>query len=235
MDRKTEVLQIIDRAKREGRVALLEDEAKKICLEHGIPVPRFIVAKSPTDALKSARKIGYPLVCKVLSRDVLHKSEFGGVILNIRTDRELTAAYQKIMENVKKREPKARIAGVMLEEMVDSGIEVVVGMLRDVSFGPTIMFGLGGVLVEVLKDVFFRVAPLDNRDAQEMMEEIKGYEMLRGFRGTPPADMGALRKIILSVSDLAVTYPEIQQIDLNPIIIRGSHAKVADARMIVRN
>ncbi|MCX8191681.1 MAG: acetate--CoA ligase family protein [Nitrososphaerales archaeon] len=233
MERKKKVLEIIEGAIKEGRNILLEYEGKLVCMEHGIPTPRFFFAKDLNGVLNYGAVLNYPLVIKVVSPDIIHKSDVGGVELNLKDEDELHSAYQRILKNVRERVPNARILGVLVEEMVPSGIEVVVGMLRDRSFGPTIMFGLGGIFIEVLKDVSFRVAPLSSIDAEEMINEIKGRRVLDSFRGSPPVDIDALKNVILTLSELSITYPEFLQIDLNPIIVRGKDLKVVDTRIIL--
>ncbi|MCS7385898.1 MAG: acetate--CoA ligase family protein [archaeon GB-1867-005] len=228
-----EVKIIIEKALAENRKYLLESEAKKICAAYGIPVTRFKVATSEEEAVKFARELGYPVVFKIVSPDVIHKSDVGGVILNIKDDDDAKKAYKQILENVKKHVPDARIVGVFVQEMAPQGLEVIVGAIKDPQFGPTIMFGLGGIFVEILKDVTFRIAPVTREDAEEMIKEIKGYPLLKGYRGKPPADEKAIIDIILKVSKLIVDYPQISQLDLNPIFVYEKGAKVIDARIIL--
>ncbi|MEM1525397.1 MAG: acetate--CoA ligase family protein [Nitrososphaerales archaeon] len=231
MERRAKVLEIIELAIKEGRKILLEHEAKLICIEHGISTPKFFLTKSLDEALNCGAILGYPLVMKVVSPNIIHKSDVGGVEINIKNESELYSAYQRILKNVIERVPNVKIFGILIEEMVPDGVEVALGMVRDHSFGPIIMFGLGGIFIEVLKDVSFRVAPLSSVDAEEMINEIKGRKILNGFRGKPPVDINTLKNTILTLSELSITYPEFFQIDLNPIIIRGKDLRVVDARI----
>lgn len=226
---------IIENAISEGRKKLLEHEAYALLEYYGLPVPKFSLAKSEDEARKAAEKIGYPVVLKVVSPDIIHKSDVGGVVLNIRTGDDVVRGFREIMENVKRRATEARIIGVLVQQMVPEGVEVIVGATRDPIFGPVIMFGLGGIFVEVLKDVSFRVVPLSEEDADEMIREIRGYQVLKGFRGQPPRDIAALRKIILGVARIMEENEEIKELDLNPIMsyAQGEGAAIADARILL--
>lgn len=224
---------LFEDAKREGRNFLLEPEAKAVCSEYGIPVVKSRVAKDAEDALRLADEIGYPVVLKVVSPQILHKSDVGGVVPNIRTPKELTSAYADILTSVKKHASGATIVGMLVEEMAPPSTEVIVGSTRDPQFGSVMMFGLGGIFVEVLKDVSFRVPPITRADALEMIKEIRGYRVLEGFRNHPPADVDALVDILLRVSKLLVEHQEIREIDLNPILVYHKGAKAVDARMIL--
>ena len=224
--------EIIESALNEGRNFLLEPEAKTLCSLYGIPVTRFKVAKTLEEAKRYAAELGYPVVLKVVSPDVLHKSDVGGVVTNIKTPEELEQAYNRIIENVRKHVPNARIRGVLVQEYVPPATEVIVGVAKDPQFGHVVMFGLGGIFVEVLKDVTFRVLPVSERDAYEMIREIKGYPILKGYRGSPPADIDAIVDIIMKVSKMVAEIPEIEQLDLNPILVYERGAKVIDARVI---
>ncbi len=230
MDR---VKEIFRRALNENRKYLLESEAKEVCALYGIPVTKFKVARNEEEAIKFANEIGYPVVFKIVSPDIIHKTDVGGVILNIKNDEEAVKAYKQIMDNVKKRVPNARILGVFVQEMTPEGTEVIVGAIKDPQFGPTIMFGLGGIFVEILKDVTFRIAPVTKEEAEEMIREIKGYPILKGYRGKPPCDENAVIDIILKVSKLVTDHTEINQLDLNPIFVYEKGAKVIDARIIL--
>jgi acetate---CoA ligase (ADP-forming) subunit beta len=218
---------------KEGRKALLEPEAKTICIEYGIPVTKFKVASNEKEAAKFADEIGYPVVLKIVSQDIIHKSDAGGVLVNLKTDAEVAAGYLKIIENAKRYKPDAEIAGVLIQEMAPQSTEVIVGAIKDPQFGQTIMFGLGGIFVEVLKDVNFRIAPLTTEDAEEMITELKAYPLLKGFRNTPPADIDALVAILCSTSRLVMEHPEIKELDLNPVMAYQSGAKTVDARIIL--
>ena len=226
--------ELIRRAYEEGRKHLLEPEAKAVCSEYGIPVPRFKVASSPEEAVEFAEEIGYPVVLKVVSPDVIHKSDVGGVLLNVLDADGVREGFKRILDTVKGHVPNARIIGVLVEEMAPKGItEVIVGAIKDPQFGPTLMFGLGGVFVEILKDVTFRIAPIDELEAREMVKEIKAYPILTGYRGQPPADIDTIVRILVSASKLVMDHPEVKEMDLNPIIVYEKGAKTVDARIIL--
>ncbi len=232
----SKVKEIISKALSENRSKLLEHEAYKILEEYNIPAPGYGLATTAEEAVELAEKIGYPVVLKIVSPDIVHKSDVGGVILNLNSAEEVKKAFNQIMENVKKHAPNARIAGVLVQEMVPQDVEVIVGSTRDPIFGPVVMFGLGGVFVEVLKDVSFRVVPLTERDAEEMLTEIKAKKILEGYRHIKPRDKKAIINIILGVSKIMEENPEIAELDLNPIMVfpEGQGAKVADVRIIVK-
>jgi acyl-CoA synthetase (NDP forming) len=224
---------IINQAKKEGRKALLEPEAKTICTEYGITVTKFNVAKNEKEAAAQANQIGYPIVLKIVSPDIIHKSDAGGVLVNLKTAIEVQAGYKKIIENITKYKSDAKIVGVLVQEMAPQGIEVIVGAVKDPQFGQTVMFGLGGIFVELLKDVNFRVAPLTERDAKEMITQLKAYPLLNGYRGSKPADIEALTAILCNTSKLVMDYPEIKELDLNPVMAYQKGAKTVDARIIL--
>ena len=229
------VEEIIERALSQRRKWLLEPEAKEICRQFQIPVPEFGVAVSKEEAVNLANKIGYPVVLKIISPQVIHKSDVGGVIIGLKSDVEVREAYDRIIERVRKKVPDARVEGVLVEKMYPSDVEVIVGMTKDPQFGPAIMFGLGGIFVEVLKDVSFRIVPVNEEDAREMIQEIKAYPILAGVRGKEQRDIDAIVKIILKVSELVSRYEQINQLDLNPIFVyeKGRGAVAVDARIIL--
>jgi acyl-CoA synthetase (NDP forming) len=227
------VSKIFEEARNEGRNYLLEPEAKAICMEYDIPVTKFKVARTAEEAMNYSEKIGYPTVFKIVSPDVLHKFDVGGVILNINSRREASEAYNKILENVAKVKPNAKVNGVLVQEMAPSSTEVIVGSIKDPQFGQTLMFGLGGTFVEIMKDVAFRIAPITEDDAKEMISEVKAYPILRGYRGQPPLDIDNIVKILLNTSKLVMDYPEIRELDLNPILVYEKGAKTVDARIIL--
>jgi len=224
---------IINQAKKENRTALLENEAKTICAEYGIPVNKFQLAKNEKEAAAYADQIGYPIVLKIVSPDIIHKSDAGGVMLNLKTPQEVVSAFKKIIENATKYKPDAEIVGVLVQEMAPQSTEVIVGAVKDPQFGQTIMFGLGGIFVELLKDVNFRVAPITAEDAKEMITQLKAYPLLNGYRNTPPADINALVAILCSTSHLIMNHPEIKELDLNPVMAYPKGAKTVDARIIL--
>ena len=227
------VSSIFDEARKKGRNFLLEPEAKAVCTEYGIPITAFRVAKTEEEALKFADDIGYPLVLKIVSPDVIHKSDVGGVVINLKTPEEVRRAYRKILANVRKHKADAEIIGILVQEMAPKSTEVIIGATKDPQFGPALMFGLGGVFVEILEDITFRIAPITERDAREMITEVKAYPLLKGYRGQPPADIEAIINILLNTSRLVMNHPEIKELDLNPIMVYEKGAKTVDARIIL--
>ena len=225
--------EIFRTAEAEGRKFLLEHEAKTVCKIYGIPVTELKIAKTTEEAAKFSEKIGYPTVLKILSPDVLHKFDVGGVMLNIGSPEEAKKAFNEIVENVKKHKPKAQIDGILVQEMAPSATEVIVGAIKDPQFGQTLMFGLGGTFVEIMKDVSFRVAPINEDDARQMISEVKASIILRGYRGQPPRDIEAIVKILLDTSRLVMEHPDIKELDLNPVIVYEKGAKTVDARIIL--
>jgi acyl-CoA synthetase (NDP forming) len=224
---------IISQARREGRKALLETEAKAICMEYAIPVTTFKLAKNEEEAVEFAGQIGFPVVLKIVSPDIIHKSDAGGVMVNLKSTVEVRNAYGKILENAKKYDAAARIEGVLVQEMAPQSTEVIVGAIKDPQFGQTLMFGLGGIFVEILKDVTFRIAPVTREDAHEMVTKVKAYPLLTGYRNTPQADLDAIINVLLNTSKLVMDYPEIKELDLNPIMAYEKGAKTVDARIIL--
>jgi acetyl-CoA synthetase (ADP-forming) len=231
------VKEIVERiaanARKQGRQALLEPEAKEICIAYGIPTPKFRVAQSAAEATSLAEEVTYPTVLKIVSPDILHKTEAGGVIVGLKTKEQVKDAYNQILSNVKQHDPKARVEGVLVQSMAPAGVEVIVGGLRDSTFGPTALFGLGGIFVEVLKDASFRVAPVTGLDSRQMVEEVRGYPLLRGIRGQPASDEEAITQILQATSSIMLENSQIQQLDLNPVIVYAKGAAVADARIIL--
>ena len=214
---------------------LLEPVAKEILRRYDLSCPPEKLACGPDEAAAFAADLGYPVVLKIVSPDILHKSDAGGVRLGLRDASEVKAACAEILENALQHHPAAVIAGVLVSKMdTEEGIEVIIGGLHDPTFGPVIMFGLGGIFVEVLRDVAFRVCPIDEIDADEMIREINGYQVLKGVRGRPPVDLGALKKALLQVSRLLCEHPEIAELDLNPVKLHREGLAVLDARIIVR-
>ncbi len=224
---------ILSQASIEKRKMLLEPEAKEICREYGIPVTKFELARTEAEAVKHAKKMGFPVVLKIVSPDIVHKSDVGGVMVNLSKGEDVRKGYRQILANVKKHEPKARVTGILVQEMAPSSTEVIVGSMKDPQFGPTIMFGLGGIFVEVLRDVTFRIAPLTEEEAREMITEVKAYPLLKGYRNTPPSDISAIVRILLNLSRLAIEHQEIKEVDLNPIMVYEKGAKTVDARIIL--
>jgi acetate---CoA ligase (ADP-forming) subunit beta len=224
---------IMSQACREGRKALLETEAKAICMEHQIPVTNFKLATNDAEAIAFAEQIGFPVVLKIVSPEIIHKSDAGGVIVNVKNAEEVKKAYVKILDNAKKYDAKAKIVGVLVQEMAPQSTEVIVGAIKDPQFGQTLMFGLGGIFVELLKDVTFRIAPLTRECAHEMVTKVKAYPLLTGYRNTPPTDIEAIINVLMNTSKLVMDYPEIKELDLNPIMAYKKGAKTVDARIIL--
>ena len=225
--------QILSKVVKEGRKYLLETEAKTVCMEYGIPITKFKLAKNEAETVKFAEEIGYPVVLKIVSPDIIHKSDVGGVIVNLKDAKDVRNAYKQILESIKKHKAGAKIVGVLVQEMAPSSTEVIVGAIKDPQFGPALMFGLGGIFVEVLKDVTFRVAPITVDEAREMITEVKAYPLLKGYRNQPPADIEAIVKILLNTSRLVMEHQEIKELDLNPIMVYEKGAKTVDARIIL--
>lgn len=224
---------LIKRAKTEKR-SLLETEAKKLLREYKIPVPDFKLIKSEDEIAGLAKEINFPIVMKIVSPDIIHKTDAGGVKLNIKDEKEAKLAYQGIISKAKKYNKEAKISGAIVYTMVPQGTEIIIGMMKDPHFGPVIMFGLGGIFVEVLKDISFRILPIEERDTREMITEIKGYEILKGTRGKPPRDIKAIEEVLMKVSKLTIENPEINEIDLNPVFVFNKGLHVVDARIILK-
>jgi acetyl-CoA synthetase (ADP-forming) len=202
--------EIIALAQKEGRKALLEHEAKTICKDYGLSVNKFSLAKTSSEAVEQAEKIGFPVVLKIVSQDILHKSDAGGVKVNLKTKEEVEAAFTTIIANAKKYKADARIDGILVQEMAPQGTEIIIGAVKDPQFGQTLMFGLGGIFVELLKDVTFRVAPITEQEATDMVTGVKAYPLLNGYRGSKPADVKAVVNALLCVSKLIMEHPEIK-------------------------
>ena len=220
--------QVVDQAGREDRVYLMEHEVKAILEGQEISTTRSLVARSEDEAVNLFRSIRSPVALKILSPDVIHKSDTGGVKLNLQNEDQVREAYRQIINSFRDK----TVTGISVQEMAKPGVEVIIGVTLDSTFGPVMMFGLGGVFVEILKDVSFRSIPLSEYDAEDMIEEIKGYALLKGYRGSA-ADVPALRDLLLKVSDLVMENPEIKEMDLNPVFIYPQGYKVVDARIIL--
>ena len=225
--------QIIDNARSEGRTLLTEIESKELLKQAGISVSDTRLATSRDEAISISRQLGFPVVLKIASPDITHKSDAGGVKLGLKTSRQVYKAYDDILAAISRNHPQAMIEGVSVQKMARPGVEVIIGMSKDAQFGPALMFGLGGVWVEVLKDVSFRIVPLTRRDAAEMIREIKGYSLLQGYRSQEPVDVSNLEEWLLKVSDFVEQNPEIKELDLNPIFAYSDGAIAVDARIIL--
>lgn len=216
------------------RAQLTESQSKEILKAYGIPVTREQLTTTPEEAAVAASQLGFPVVMKIESPDILHKTDAGGVKLGVGSPEEARQAFAEIVDNAHGYKPDADIRGVLVQEMLSGATEVIVGMSRDPVFGPVVMFGLGGILVEVLKDVCLRVAPLTRAEAAEMLEEIQGKKVLEGVRGRPPVDKEAIIDVIVKVSHLAADFPAIAEMDINPLLVfpQGQGAKAADALIV---
>ncbi len=236
MDTVSKVKEIIEKAKKEGRKKLLEHEAYEALRAYGLPIPKAGLATSAEEAVKLAEQIGFPVVLKIVSPDIVHKSDVGGVKVGLKSPEEVKEAYNAIISSVSEKAPNAKVTGILVQEMVPEGVEVIVGATRDPTFGPVLLFGLGGIFVEVLKDVSFRIAPVTKYDAESMLKEIKAAKILEGYRGTPPRDKEALVDIIMKLSKFMEEQESVTDVDLNPIMAfeEGKGAKIADARVLIK-
>jgi acetyl coenzyme A synthetase (ADP forming)-like protein len=230
---KASVRKLLDAVKASGRTSLTAPEGKQVCDAYGIKVPGEGVAKSAADAAKLATGMGFPVVMKIVSPDILHKTEAGGVIVGVKSADEAQKAYDQILANAKKYKADAKVDGIQVQQMLKGGQEVIVGAVTDGSFGKLVAFGLGGVLVEVLKDITFRLAPATRADALSMLDGIQAAEMLKGVRGGDAVNRDALADLIVAVSELVSDFPEISEMDLNPVFATKEGAIAADVRIVV--
>jgi len=228
------IKKLIAIARKENRTFLLEPESKQLMNEIGITTSKFKVATTIEEARKIVKELGYPLVMKIISPQIIHKTDAGGVKLNISSEEQVESNFKEIISNVKKHNKEAEIKGILIEKMEKPSTEIIVGVTRDATFGPAIMFGLGGIFVELLKDVSFRIAPITKTDALEMIHEIKALPMLQGFRGGPNVNLDLIVDILLKISKLSVDYiDDILEIDLNPIFAYDNKLLTVDARIIL--
>ncbi len=232
--KRVPVEKLFKKVRNDKRANLLETESRELLQEYGISLPEAILALNPDEAIEGAKKIGYPLAMKVVSPDIIHKSDAGGIRLGLNSDRDVKNAFRDIFKNAEKVTAKEKILGTLISPMAAPGQECIIGMVRDRQFGPVIMFGLGGIFVEVLKDVSFRVAPLATEDIEEMIREIKGYKILTGVRGEKPKDIEAIKEILARLSQIAIDNPEIQEVDLNPVIVHEKGASIVDSRVLIQ-
>jgi len=229
------IREVFERARKEGRLTLGDAEARAILEACDIPVPKTGLARTPEEAVEIAEEIGYPVAMKIASPDILHKTDIGGVKLNIQTPTDVRDTFDLLVYRATRYMPDATIWGCQVQQMVRGGREVIVGMNRDPQFGPLLMFGLGGIYVEALKDVSFRIAPISRRQAKEMVNEIRAIRLLKGIRGEPPADIEALVDVILRISQLVIQFPEIVELDINPLMVleAGRGAVSVDMRLVL--
>ena len=224
---------IFDKARKERRSILTEFESKKVLRQVGIPVVDTRLAKNLKEAVSISQRLGFPVVLKIVSPDVVHKTDSGGVKLGLRSASDVKKAYNEILQSVRKKHPRALIHGVSIQKMVRPGTEVIIGTSKDPQFGPVVMFGVGGIFVELLKDVSFRIIPVNRKDAQEMIQEIKGFPLLQGYRGKEPANIPALIEMILRISRFINENPQIKEMELNPVFAYKDKALAVDARIVL--
>ncbi len=227
--------QIIEKAKSEARALLTEVESKELLRQTGINIIETRLATTKEEAIAISQQLGFPVVLKIISPDILHKNDAGGVKLGLKTARQVGKACEEILKSTSKKYPQAKIQGIAVQKMAHPGVEVIIGISKDAQFGPVIMFGLGGIWVEVLKDASFRLVPLTRKDAAEMIREIKGYPLLTGYRGQEPVDIATLEDFLLKISDFAEHNPQVKELDLNPIFAYSDGAVAVDARVILED
>jgi acetyltransferase len=227
---------VFEQAREEGRVSIGDAEARAVLEAYGFPIPKSVLAATPEEAVAAAEEIGYPVVMKIASPDILHKTDVGGVKLNLRSAGDVRDAFDLIVYRAGRYVPGARIWGCLVQQMVTGGREVLLGMSYDPQFGPLVAFGLGGIYVEALKDVAFRVAPFGRREAEEMIREIRSYPLLEGIRGEPPADHEAMVDALLRINQLVTDFPEIVELDINPLMVfeEGRGAMAIDMRLVLQ-
>ena len=225
--------QIIEKVRREKRTALTELEAKEFIRQAGIDVVDSRLVRSRDEAVAISRELGFPVVMKIASPDISHKSDVGGVSLDLKGAAQVEKAFDDMMASIRQKHPPAMIQGASVQKMAPPGVEIIIGMHKDAQFGPVLMFGLGGILVEVLKDVAFRIVPINKRDAHEMIREIKGYPILEGYRGQEPVAVPFLEELLLKVSRFVEENTEIKELDINPLFAYRDGAVAVDARVIL--
>jgi acyl-CoA synthetase (NDP forming) len=214
-----------------NQTVLTEYESKELLKEIGIPIPQQMLATTKKETIAATEAIGYPVVLKLMAEDIIHKSDTGAVKLNLKTKDEVDKAFDALMAIKTTKEKKISIQQMAKEPIT----ELIIGMTTDAQFGPALMFGIGGILVEILEDVSFRIAPIEEYDAKEMIHEIKGFPILNGYRGKPKADLDAIVSTLMKISDLVTKHEEIFEMDLNPVFIYGKGLICVDARIILKN
>jgi 4-hydroxybutyryl-CoA synthetase (ADP-forming) len=231
--KKTEAKKVFDSVRKQKRTNLLEEEGQAVLRAYGFPLPQSILAKTAAEAVKVAKKIGFPVVMKIASPQIIHKSDAGGVKVGVASEQAVKEAFDVIIKNAKKYNKNAQIKGVLVQEMVKGGKELIIGSKQEPGFGQVIMLGMGGIYVEVLKDVTFRVAPVTNREADDMIDSIRTKKLLEGVRGEKPADKKKLSELIQRLSSLLTDFPEIKELDMNPVLVmeQGKGCKVLDVRI----
>ena len=224
---------VLDQVRAEGRTVLTALEGKQVCEAYGIPVPKEGLATSASEAARLAQEIGYPVVLKIASTDILHKTDAGGVLTGLASAAAVEQGYNTILANARTYKADARILGVQVQQMLPAAQEVIVGATTDPSFGKLVAFGLGGILVEVMQDITFRLAPTTHQEAVAMLDDIAGAAVLHGVRGAPGADREALGTLIANVSQLVHDFPAIHEMDLNPVFASSTGATAVDVRIVV--
>ena len=232
--RKMEIEIIVEKISDSGKKIALPDEALDIVKLAGIDVPDHILVKSPGEAMEASAEIGFPLVMKTASTEAIHKSEVGGVVLGIQGVQEVEENYNNIMANLKRETPNVQISGILLQKQIPETTHLIVGGLHDEQFGPVVMFGMGGVLVELFKDVSFRIAPVSKVEALEMVREIKAYPALSGYRGSRVLDIEQIVKTVIIISDLITNISTIKEVELNPLLAYEKDVMAVDAKVILR-
>ena len=224
---------VLQKARLDGRTLLTEVESKELIRESGIPVVESRLAGSKAEAVRIAEEMGLPAVLKIISPDVVHKSDVGGVKVGLENVRQVRTAYDSILSSTQAAVPSASILGMSVQKMAEPGVEVIIGATKDPQFGHVIMFGLGGVLVELLKDVSMRLVPLTAKDARVMVREIKSLPLLQGYRQYPPCDLDRLEEAILNLSQFLEEHPDIKELDLNPVLCYPHGLVAVDARVVL--
>ncbi|MFX1512345.1 MAG: acetate--CoA ligase family protein [Promethearchaeota archaeon] len=224
---------IIKNAMGEGRKVLTVLESKQILSEASFPINEYRMARTIDEAVSYAQELGYPIVMKLVSSDIIHKTDLGGVVVDVRNNGEVKEQFERMINTVQEKISQVHIEGIMIEQMVKDGIEIIIGSTVDPIFGKVLMFGLGGIFVEVLKDVSFRLIPIKRSDAEEMLTEIKAAKVLDGVRGKPPADKEAIIDLLLKTSDFVAAHDKIAELDLNPVVVLPDKAIAVDARIVL--
>jgi acetyltransferase len=225
---------IIAAAREDGRNVLLEPEAKALFAIHGAPVSKERLVQTADEAVEFAQAIGKDVVLKIVSPDILHKSDAGGVRIKLNTEQEIRDAFKEINKNAHQYNKTADIRGLLVSPMADAGVEIIIGTKYDDQFGPVIMYGLGGIMVEILKDVSFRVLPITRTTAKKMIEQTRSFPILNGARGTPKLDQTAICRLLMLCSEIVEAYPDIEEMDLNPVIVHEKGLSIVDARVILK-
>jgi len=229
-----EVEKIVEKILDSGRNAALPGESLAMVKLFGIDVPDYALVKTAEEAVEISKEIGFPLVLKIASQDVLHKSDVGGVVINLKNVEEVERNYNKVLDNLKRIAPDARIGGVLIQKQLPEATHLIVGGVYDEQFGPAVMFGLGGIFVELFKDVSFRIAPVTETEALEMIKEIKAYPVLSGYRGSKKLDIEQVTKTIVNISELITNISIIKEVELNPLFAYEKSVKAVDARVILK-